>query len=233
MSLGQLIRSDYRRYVAMGNPQWYSIVFLCQGLWASFVYRVSHRIVGWRHIPVFSRILRILISMASKFMEILTGISVTYDSEIGPGLHITHFGTIIIGSTVVMGRNCCLSQGVTIGAGGHGAGWGVPTIGDRVFIGPNAVIVGKIRIGNDVLIGAGAVVSRSIPDRAVVLGNPGRIVWFEGSFELVRYDGMADDPERLASMALVRKSTTAGGTTEPPFGDQTTNETDRQVADVK
>jgi len=77
-------------------------------------------------------------------------------------------------------------------------------IGDRVFIGPGAAVLGPIRIGNDVLIGANAVVIRSVPDRAVVVGNPARVISFNGSFDLVSYEGMERDPERLAALAAAR-----------------------------
>jgi len=208
MSVGQLIHSDYRRYMALGALHAFSVIFACQGIWASCVYRVSHGLIMAVGVPPFRRIARFLAAVAMKGMEILTGISIAYDSEIGEGLHIAHFGNIIVGSKVKIGNNCNLSQGVTIGAGGHGSGLGVPSIGDRVFIGPNAVIVGKITVGCDVSIGAGAVVSRSIPDRAVVVGNPSKIVWYEGSFELVRYDGMENDILRSNSLSHRRKEGT-------------------------
>ena len=205
MLLIRLIHSDYRRYVAQGNPHFFSIILACQGIWASVVYRISHSLVSSTRVPIVKRCFRIIAAIASKLMQIITGIALAYDSEIGEGLHILHFGNIIVGSKVKMGSNCTISQGVTLGGGGHGLGWGVPTIGNRVYIGPNAVVFGKITIGNDVMIGAGCVVSRSIRDRAVVIGNPAQIVWFEGSFERIRYDGMDSDEERCASM-LAKKS---------------------------
>ncbi len=193
-----------------------SVILSCQGIWATFIYRVSHWAVTRPHVPVLSRCLRLCAAIASKIMEIVTGICLAYNSEIEEGLHIIHFGTIIVGSKVKVGRNCTISHGVTIGGGGHGKGRGVPTIGERVFIGPNAVIVGKITIGDDVMIGAGCVVSRSIPSRAVVIGNPCRIVWYEGSFEAILYDGMENDAKRNASLATVRISPAVSKAQPPP-----------------
>jgi serine O-acetyltransferase len=206
MFVGKLVYSDYRRYRAYGALHAFSVIFACQGIWASCVFRVSHGLISATRVKLFHRMARFLAAVAMKVMEILTGISIAYDADIGEGLHIAHFGNIIIGSKVRIGRNCNLSQGVTIGAGGHGSGLGVPSIGDRVFIGPNAVVVGKIAVGSDVVIGAGAVVSRSIPDRAVVVGNPSRIVWYEGSFDYVRYDGMENDLDRNNSLLLRRRA---------------------------
>jgi serine O-acetyltransferase len=76
--------------------------------------------------------------------------------EIEKGLYIGHFGGIFVNDDVVMGENCNLSQGVTIGLGGRREKRGCPKIGDRVFIGPGAKLFGAIEIGNDVAIGANA-----------------------------------------------------------------------------
>ena len=79
-----------------------------------------------------------------------------------------------------MGKYCNVSQQVSIGHGGRGTDrYGVPKIGDYVWIGPGAKIFGKIKIGNNVSIGANAVVSKDIPDNAIVIGNPGRIVSYQ------------------------------------------------------
>jgi serine O-acetyltransferase len=81
------------------------------------------------------------------------------------GLSLAHIGTITINADARVGRNCRIHPGVTIGSVRGGA----PVIGDDVFIAPNVVIVGKIRIGDRVHIGPGAVVTESIPDDTVVL----------------------------------------------------------------
>jgi serine O-acetyltransferase len=101
-----------------------------------------------------------------------------------------------------LGTNCNLAHGVTIGLAGRGERRGAPKLGNRVFVGTNAVVVGKITIGDDVMIGAGSVVTTSVPPRGVVLGNPARVVSFDGSFDHIAYDGMDTDPERLESLAL-------------------------------
>jgi serine O-acetyltransferase len=80
-----------------------------------------------------------------------------------------------------------LSHDVTIGIGGKGEKSGVPKIGNRVFIGPGAKIFGPIKIGDDVEIGANSVVTKDVPDRAVVIGIPAQIVNFNGSEEYICY----------------------------------------------
>jgi len=91
-----------------------------------------------------------------------------------------------------------------MGFAGQGEERGTPVLGDRVFVGPHAIILGKITIGDDALISPGAVVLRSVPPRAVVLGNPARVVSYDGSFEIIKYDGMEADVERIASLNCPR-----------------------------
>ena len=80
-----------------------------------------------------------------------------------------------------IGRNCNLSHGVTLGQANRGLQTGTPIIGDDVFIGPGAMIFGSVRIGNNVAIGANSVVTKDVPDNAVVVGSPGRVVSLQGS----------------------------------------------------
>jgi serine O-acetyltransferase len=92
----------------------------------------------------------------------------------------------------VIGRNCNISQGVTIGRANRGRNKGYPVLGDGVYIGPGAVIAGSVRIGNDVAIGANCVVTTDIPDHSVVVGVPGRVISSEGAEGYVNrtdYDG--------------------------------------------
>lgn len=89
---------------------------------------------------------------------------------------------VTVSSKARIGRNCSLSQSVTIGHGGSGKYCGVPVIGDDVYIAPGARIFGAIRIGNNVMIGANAVVCKDVPDDAVVALDPGfRIISYRGN----------------------------------------------------
>lgn len=113
------------------------------------------------------------------------GISIPPSTRIGPGFYIGHFGGIIVNHKSVIGKNCNISQGVTIGKANRGRNKGYPTLGDNVFIGPGAVIVGNVRVGNNVAIGANSVVTRDVPDNAVVAGVPGRVVSLAGAADYV------------------------------------------------
>jgi serine O-acetyltransferase len=96
--------------------------------------------------------------------------------KIGEGFYIGHFGTIVVSSNAVIGKYCNIGPGVVIGATRRGEKAGVPVVGDFVWIGSNAVIVGGIKVGTDVLIAPGAFVNFDVPDHSVVLGNPGQII---------------------------------------------------------
>jgi serine O-acetyltransferase len=197
-----LVYRDYRRYRA-ADESLLTAIFLTQGFWASCVYRMSRALVGQKR-GVLHTLARIMTAAMQKAVEIVTGILIPRECDIGEGLYIGHFGTIIFPSGGRIGCNCNIAQIVTIGIAGSGENKGVPTIGERVFIGAHSVVVGKITIGDDAMICAGSVVTRSVPPRAVVMGNPAKVVSYKGSFEYVVYDGMEQDPERRASLECAR-----------------------------
>lgn len=95
--------------------------------------------------------------------------------DIGPGLYMGHVHGITLNPKVKIGKNCNIHKGVTIGQENRGKRKGVPVIGDEVWIGINAIIVGNIHIGNDVLIVPGAYINFDVPDHPIVVGNPGAI----------------------------------------------------------
>jgi serine acetyltransferase len=117
---------------------------------------------------------RIAYRFLSLWSRAVLGIEISHNADIGPGLRIFHQGTIVIGAGVKIGARCRLRQGVTIGVATTG---GVsPHLGDDVFIGVNAVILGPITVGDGATIAAGAVVLHDVPAHAVVGGVPARIL---------------------------------------------------------
>ncbi len=100
---------------------------------------------------------------------------IPYDTNIGKGFYLAHFGRVIIHPKSVIGYNVNVSTGVVIGTQFRGKRKGAPHIGNFVWIGANAVIVGNINIGNNVLIAPGAYVNFDVPDGSIVIGNPGLI----------------------------------------------------------
>lgn len=104
------------------------------------------------------------------------GYQIPLSANIGPGLFLPHFGGIVVGKEVKIGKNCNLSHNVTIGREIRGKRKGSPTLGDYVWIGPGAVIVGKISIGSNVLIAPNSFVNRDVPSNSIVLGNPAEVI---------------------------------------------------------
>jgi serine O-acetyltransferase len=92
--------------------------------------------------------------------------------KIGPGFYIGHFGTIVVNQEVEIGRNCNIAHNVTIGVSRRGKHMGVPKIGNEVWIGTGSVLVGGIKVGNNVLIAPNSYVNFDVPDNSIVIGNP-------------------------------------------------------------
>lgn len=103
--------------------------------------------------------------------------------NIGAGLYIGHAHNINVHPAAVIGKNCNLNKGCTIGRENRGYRNGVPSVGDDVWIGSNAMVCGKIKIGNDVLIAPNAYVNFDVPDHSVVVGNPGKVYHRENATE--------------------------------------------------
>jgi len=116
-----------------------------------------------------------------KHLEYKYGISIPYTTKIGSGFYIGHFGGIVVNSKAIIGSNCNISHGVTIGETYRGNSKGTPVIGNQVFLGPGAKVLGNIHIGNNAAIGANAVVTKDVPENGVVVGSPGKIISFNGS----------------------------------------------------
>lgn len=195
------LREDLRRFGAKPAQQLAGVV-LSPGGWATVGYRASR----WLHTARLPRPLQLAAKVAEKLLPnaviITTNIQIPPATTIGPGLFIAHAGYVVMSYETRIGSHCTVTQGVTLG---HGAGGGrdrsgSPTIGDRVYLGPGSIIIGDVKVGDDALIGPGAVVVRSVPARAVVVGNPARVISYKGSFDLIQYPGMESDPARQASL---------------------------------
>jgi len=198
------LRADLKRFQYRLKQHPIAIILLHPGFQALLMYRFSHWIdirnklsnpLWWIVVP--------FILILERLSEIVTGIYIHPHAQIGPGLYIPHFGGIVVGEAVKVGKLCDLYQGVTLGYGGMGDTGGYPTIGDRVFLGAGAKVLGDITVEQDVIIGANAVVIQDIPPRSIVGGSPAKVISQKGSFLYILYDDMDTDPERLASLELV------------------------------
>jgi len=122
-----------------------------------------------------------------KIMQIRYGLQIAHYTKIGGGFYMAHYGNIVISCHAIIGENCNIGQGVTIGRINKGKGKGAPKIGDKVWIGPNAVLVGNISIGNNVLIAPLSFVNFDIPDNCMAIGNPAKIVEGKTSEDYINF----------------------------------------------
>lgn len=157
------VREDWRAH----NSDWTR-----HGFWVLVVYRYGR----WRY-RIQSRALRLPFSFLyklGKFFADTLGAEIPCEATIGSRLVLEHTGGIVISGDAVLGSDCIVRQGVTIGLRYSGQS-GSPRLGDRVDIGAGAKLLGSIVIGNDVAIGANAVVLCDVPDGCVAVGVPARV----------------------------------------------------------
>lgn len=144
------------------------VFLLYSGLHAIIWYRLAH----WFHRHHCLFIARAI----SQFARFLTGVEIHPGAQIGRGFFIDHGSGIVIGETTIIGDNCTLYQGVTLGGTGKDTGKRHPTLGNNVMVGSGAKVLGPFTVGNNVKIAAGAVVLNEIPDNCTAVGVPAHIV---------------------------------------------------------
>lgn len=116
-------------------------------------------------------------SLVKQLNHVLTGADVAWSAQIGPGLVLWHPTGVAIGQGVRVGRDCRVQQGVTLGSARRRTGpEGDPVLGDRVYLGAGSRVLGPVRLGDDVRVGANAVVLIDVPDGASAVGVPARVV---------------------------------------------------------
>lgn len=135
-------------------------------------YRISH----W----LYERKLYTAARIISQWARSRTGIEIHPGAQIGSGLFIDHGMGVVIGETTIIGDNCLLYQGVTLGGTGKDKGKRHPTLGNNVLVGSGAKVLGPFKVGNNVKIAANAVVLNAIPDNCTAVGVPARVVRMNG-----------------------------------------------------
>lgn len=148
-------------------------IILCYpGLHAVLIHRVAH----W----LYRRRWYVLARCISQTARFLTSIEIHPGARIGKRLFIDHGLGVVIGETAEVGDDVLLYQGVTLGGTGNERGKRHPTLGHRVVVGAGASVLGNIRLGDDVKVGAGSVVVHSVPDGCTVVGIPAKVVRTRG-----------------------------------------------------
>ena len=180
-------------------------ILICYpGVHAILLHRIAHKLYNVR--------LKLIARFISNFSRWLTGIEIHPGAQIGKRFFIDHGMGVVIGETTVIGDDVLLYQGVTLGGTGHEQGKRHPTLGNHVAVGSSATVLGDIRMGDWVKVGAGSVVVRPAPDHSTVVGVPGRIVALNGmkveneEWEMLEH-GHLPDPVQQALDTLTDRIT--------------------------
>ncbi len=144
------------------------VILTYSGFQALLFHRIAHRLWRMR--------LRLLGRLVSQVARWFTGVEIHPNAQIGHGFFIDHGMGVVIGETTVIGDFVTLFQGVTLGGTGKEKGKRHPTLGNHVVVGSGAKVLGNIKIGDFVKIGANSVVLRSVPSNSTVIGIPGRVI---------------------------------------------------------
>lgn len=174
----QSVRNDFKACLendpaAHGFWGGMEILLTYAGFHAMIMHRIAHVLHTKLHLPLLPR-------MISQFNRFLTGIEIHPGAQIGKGLFIDHGMGVVIGETTIIGDNCVLFQGVTLGGTGKETGKRHPTIGSNVMISAGAKVLGNLYVGDYAKIGAQSVVLKDVPANSTVVGVPGRVVILEG-----------------------------------------------------
>ena len=164
--LGSEVRAIRER-----DPAAYSdaeVLLLYPGLHALVAHRIAHKLFKKGH--------HFAARAISQTARNLTGIEIHPGAQIGKGLFIDHGCAVVIGETTVIGDNCTIYQGATLGGTGKHIGKRHPTIGNNVMIGAGAKVLGPVTIGDNSKVAAGAVVLKDIPENSTAVGIPARVV---------------------------------------------------------
>lgn len=200
MGIWKNISSDYMAAkrndpaIPDGLRGFLEIVFCTPGFLAITAHRGIHCLHTRWHIPVLPRFISLIVRW-------WTGIEIHPAAQIGEGFFIDHGAGVVIGETTIVGKNVTLYQGVTLGGTGNEKSHKRhPTLGDNVFVGSGAKILGPIVVGSNSRIGANSVVLKNVPENATVTGMRARIVKVGG--RPVSSAGAALSPEELLARII-------------------------------
>lgn len=165
--------ADVARYKATGCRG--KDLWLNAAVWSIGCYRLANWLYVDRPFVLIRIPLKIVSFAANKWCEVFMEMCIDPQATIGPGLYIGHIGGVHINPQAVLGKNCDIAHRVTIGTSAMGR-QGAPVLGDGVYVGTGATLVGKIKVGDGAKIAANTLVMSNVPAGATVMGVPGRIV---------------------------------------------------------
>jgi len=179
------LRADFSWFKEGGFNRSGASAFL---LHRGFRFTVCLRITNFIRWNRFTKLFSFLFVIPYYWIQTLYNTQISHGTRIGGGLYIPHTGGIVINPAAKIGERCYLAHNVTIGKVHAGEKAGVPEIGDDVFLGVGSVILGNIRIGNNVAIGANSVVVSDIPDNCFAAGAPAKVVSTTGAKTILGLD---------------------------------------------
>ena len=165
--------ADMVRYRAKGYKG--KELWLNPAVWSIACYRLANWLVTARPFVLIRVPLKVVSFLGMLFCEVFMEMCIDPHASIGGGLYIGHIGGVHINPQAVLGENCDLAHRVTIGASAMGRA-GAPVLGDGVYIGTGATLIGRIKIGTDAKIAANTLVITNVPEGATVMGVPGRVI---------------------------------------------------------
>lgn len=180
--------ADLKRYYAhLNGPhtrfRHLRMAMMKEAIWAIWLFRFGQYLYHEAN-PLIRILLVIPYRLTVKLTGLTVGIHLYPQTRIGPGFHIGHYGGIWISPRATLGANCSVCQGVTIGVAGKNENGG-PVLGDRVWVGPNAIVTGNVKVGSGAVIGANSLVASDIPENGVAVGVPARVISYTGSKNLI------------------------------------------------
>lgn len=199
MGFFQYVREDVKA-VFDRDPaanSWIEVLTCYPGLHAVWAHRITH----W----LWDRSFHTLARFLSQIARFTTGIEIHPGAQIGRRLFIDHGSGVVVGETSIIGDDCTLFQGVTLGGTGKEHGKRHPTLHNGVYVGTGAKVLGNITIGENSRIGAGSVVLNNVPENSTVVGVPGHIVLRNGKRVVITDPKEIRDPMSEVLIGLCRE----------------------------
>lgn len=178
-----LIKSDLKRISGTENKSSFFKFFITSPAFKLVLFfRLGNYLSNRR--SILHKFFYILVYLLHRYFQYLTGIQFSFCTKIGKGIMFPHFSCIVINSTAIIGDNCTIFQGVTIGSV---RGKGTPVIGDNVVLSPGSKVVGDVKIGSNVFVAPNAVVVKDVEDYSTVAGIPAKTINKDGEKNVSQY----------------------------------------------
>ena len=163
------LRGDFFRYEGDLSYKAFVKSYRNTGFHFTIFFRLSYKLSKYSLLGVFTR-------WMYRKLSFKYGYQIPRITKIGAGMRISHYGPLLINSKTIIGENSYFSHNITIGETKRGERKGSPVLGNKVWLGPGVTIVGKIIIGDNVLISPNTYVNTDIPSNSIVIGNPAKII---------------------------------------------------------